>query len=102
MRSFLYTLSLPLRNQLDFTYDNALDVIAIGFDPKRTVILSDVKHIDAQYEIAIQVAKRVTYSTVKAVFGFEDSSNIGIIFFPAIQAVPAFWNRRSPAKTCPA
>jgi tryptophanyl-tRNA synthetase len=32
----------------------------------------------------------MTFSTVRAVFGFQDSSNIGIIFFPAIQSVPAF------------
>jgi tryptophanyl-tRNA synthetase len=32
----------------------------------------------------------VTFSTAKAVFGFENSSNVGIVFFPAMQAVPCF------------
>ncbi|MBU7025231.1 MAG: tryptophan--tRNA ligase, partial [Theionarchaea archaeon] len=40
--------------------------------------------------IAVQIAKRVTFSTVKAVFGFTNSTNIGMIFFPAIQGVPCF------------
>jgi tryptophanyl-tRNA synthetase len=73
-----------------WAYENSLDIIAIGFDPKRTVIISDIKNIRHLYELAIKVAKHMTFSTVKAVFGFQDSSNIGIIFFPAIQSVPAF------------
>lgn len=32
----------------------------------------------------------MNYSAIKAIFGFEDSSNIGIVFFPAVQAVPCF------------
>ncbi|MFB0522395.1 MAG: tryptophan--tRNA ligase [Candidatus Bathyarchaeia archaeon] len=98
---FLVHPELSLEKAVGFTYDNALDVIAVGFDPEKTVILSDVKHIGAQYEIAIQVAKRVTFSTVKAVFGFEDSSNIGIIFFPAMQAVPCFLESALTGKNVP-
>jgi len=98
---FLVHPELTLEKSVGFTYDNALDVIAVGFDPEKTVILSDVKNIGAQYEIAIQVAKRVTFSTVKAVFGFEDSSNIGIIFFPAMQAVPCFLESARTGKNVP-
>ena len=72
-----------------WAYENALDIIAIGFDPKRTVIIADIKNIQYLYELAIKVARHMTFSTVKAVFGFQESSNIGMIFFPAIQAVPA-------------
>ena len=32
----------------------------------------------------------MTFSTVKAVFGFQDSTNIGMLFYPAVQAAPAF------------
>ena len=31
------------------------------------------------------------YSNVKAVFGFEPSTNIGLVFYTALQTVPAFW-----------
>lgn len=71
-------------------YENALDVIAVGFDPKKTSIIMDSELGGILYKIAIQIAKKITFSTVRAVFGFEESSNIGIIFFPAIQAVPCF------------
>ena len=87
---FLINPNSTIEISLGYTYDNALDVIAVGFDPKKTFIISDVEHIGALYELAIKIAKRITFSTVKATFGFEDSSNIGIIFFPAIQSVPCF------------
>ncbi|RJS88948.1 tryptophan--tRNA ligase [Candidatus Bathyarchaeota archaeon] len=87
---FLVNPELTLEDTARFTYENALDLIACGFEPGKMVIIRDVKDIGHLYRIALRVAKHVNYSTVKAIFGFEDSSNIGIIFFPAIQAVPCF------------
>ncbi len=87
---FLLHPEFTLEKTSGFTYENTLDLIAVGLDPERTKVISDVKHIKVLYDLAIKVAKHVTFSTVKAVFGFQDSSNIGIIFFPALQAVPAF------------
>jgi tryptophanyl-tRNA synthetase len=73
-----------------WAYENALDLIALGFDPKKTRIIVDTKNMDALYSLAIKIAKHVTFSTAKAVFGFRESTNIGMVFYPAIQAVPAF------------
>jgi len=72
-----------------WTYDNMLDVIAIGFNPKKTHFLIDTKHAGLMYPEAIKFAKKITFSTVKAAFGFTDSNNIGSIFYTAMQAVPA-------------
>ena len=71
-------------------YENMLDVIAIGFNPKKTHFIIDTKHASLIYPEAIRVAKKLTYSSVKATFGLKDSDNIGKIFFTSIQAVPAF------------
>jgi tryptophanyl-tRNA synthetase len=71
-------------------YDNILDIIAMGFDPKLTKIFLDTEYIRHLYPIAVEVAKRITYSTTQAVFGFENSNNIGEIFYTSIQAAPAF------------
>lgn len=71
-------------------YDNMLDVIALGFDPKKTHFLVDTKHANIMYPEAIKVAKKITFSTVKSVFGFKNDTNIGMIFFTSMQAVPAF------------
>lgn len=87
---YMYRDYLELEETIGNTYDNALDLIACGFDPKKTHIISDTENISHLYKIAVKVAKRVTYSTVKAVFGFKDSDNIGMIWFPAVQAAPCF------------
>jgi tryptophanyl-tRNA synthetase len=87
---FLIDQEMLLSTSTKWAYDNALDVIAIGFDPKKTQIIIDANDIYLLYKLALEISKHITFSTAKAVFGFEDSSNIGIIFFPAIQAAPAF------------
>lgn len=87
---FLYHDEFSLDRPQKWAYENALDLIALGFDPKKTRIIMDTKHIGTLYNLAIRIAKHMTYSTVRAVFGFQDSTNIGMLFYPAIQAVPAF------------
>ncbi len=71
-------------------YDNALDIIALGFDPKKTRIFMDSEMIRTLYPIALRVARRITFSTVKAVFGFTPSNNVGEVFYTSVQAVPCF------------
>jgi len=87
---FLIHPELSLDDTLGYTYDNALDLIATGLDPEKTHIISDVKSIGQLYRLALRVAKHVTFSTIKAIFGLTESDNIGIIWFPAIQATPCF------------
>lgn len=87
---FLYQNNFTLDNPQEWAYENALDLIAVGLDPKKTRIIMDTKNIETLYSLALQIAKHVTFSTARAVFGFQDSTNIGMIFYPAIQAAPAF------------
>ncbi len=70
--------------------ENMLDVIAVGFNPKKTHFIIDTKHVAILYPHAIQVAKKITFSTIKSTFGFNDSTNIGSIFFTSMQTVPSF------------
>ena len=44
------------------------------------------------YKNIIKIQKCVTFNQVKAIFGFDESSSIGKIAFPAIQAAPSFSN----------
>jgi tryptophanyl-tRNA synthetase len=87
---FLYSDQKSMEDVAKFTHENILDIIAVGFDPKKTKILIDTKDIKRIYPISLEIAKRITYSTVKAVFGFENSTNIGMIGFPPVQAAPCF------------
>jgi len=98
---FVFPYDLTLDQTIGYTYDNALDVIACGLDPEKTHILSDTEHIQHLYKIALQVSKRVTYSTAKAVFGFNDSDNIGMIWYPAMQAMTCFLQSEREGENIP-
>lgn len=87
---FLVNADLTMEQVREYTADNLLDIIAVGFNPKKTKIFTDLTYTRQLYTIASRVAKHVTFSTAKATFGFTESSNIGIIFFPAMQAAPCF------------
>jgi tryptophanyl-tRNA synthetase len=93
---------LELEETHSLAYENALDVIAMGFDPKKTFIFSNLDYAKSLYRIALPVAKRTTFSTAKAVFGFTNESNIGIVFFPAMQAAPCFLPSVLKGKKIPA
>jgi len=87
---FLFSDKLTLKETNNFAYENALDVIALGFKPKLTKIIIDTECADTLYPLALSVAKRITFSVVRAVFGFQNDTNVGQIFFTSMQAVPAF------------
>lgn len=87
---FMFRPDLTLEDTRKYAYENALDIIALGFDPEKTHIFLDTEYSNQLYRIAISVAKKVTFSTAKAVFGFNNSTNIGSIWFTSMQAAPAF------------
>jgi tryptophanyl-tRNA synthetase len=87
---FLYSQDRSREEIARYTYENILDIIAVGFNPHRTKIIIDTKHIQYLYPIATEIAKRITFSVAKSVFGFSSSTNIGMIGFPPIQAAPCF------------
>lgn len=93
---------LGLEEATKFGYENALDLVALGFEPEDTFIIYDVEDIDLLYDIALKVAKRITYSTTRATFGFQDSTNIGWVFWPSVQAVPCFIHAKLTGENVPA
>jgi tryptophanyl-tRNA synthetase len=99
---FLVDDDANLQQTRKYAYENALDLIALGFKPENTFIIYDVQDIDLLYDIALEVAKRITYSTAKATFGFQDSTNIGWIFWPALQAAPCFIHKKLTGENVPA
>lgn len=83
---------LKLEEAHKMAYENAKDIIAIGFDMNKTFIFSDLDYIGQCpefYRNMIRIQKCVTYNQVKGIFGFGDSDVIGKISFPSVQATPA-------------
>ncbi|KAI6089571.1 tryptophanyl-tRNA synthetase [Hypoxylon rubiginosum] len=88
---FLFKEKISVEDVMGYSRTNCQDIIAMGFDPDKTFIFSDFQFMGgAFYRNVVRFAKLVTYNTAKAVFGFDDSSNIGKIHFTSIQGATAF------------
>lgn len=70
--------------------ENAKDIIAFGFDVRKTFIFQDTEYIKQLYPNICKFQKKTTFNQAKGAFGFVGSSNIGQVSFCAIQAVPSF------------
>merc|ERR1712157_558638 len=79
-----------LKHYYGLTIENAKDIIACGFDKKKTFIFSDCEYVGHMYPNIVRTWKAITYNTARGAFGFEGQSNIGQSAFPAIQAAPSF------------
>ena len=82
--------NLTLDETKKYAYENALDFIALGFKPENTKIIIDTENIQTLYPIAARVAKKINFSNTKAVFGFSNDTNIGMIFYTSLQSAPCF------------
>ncbi|MBS3816126.1 MAG: tryptophan--tRNA ligase [Candidatus Thermoplasmatota archaeon] len=87
---FLFNFDSTLEETHSYALENAKDIIALGFDPEKTHIFIDTDFIHELYPLALKVGKRLNFSNVKAVFGFDNSTNVGSIFYTAIQSAPCF------------
>jgi len=63
----------------------AKELIAYGFDPKKTYFIIDQIYTNI-YNLAIKLSKKVNYSEIKATYGYKPVQNIGLHFYPAVQS----------------
>jgi len=76
-----------------WTNENIRDIAAIGFNPNKTFIFKDTEFIGKIYPKLVEISRKITFSTAKAVFGFTNETNIGLIFYPAYQIAPTFFEK---------
>ncbi|KIM53700.1 hypothetical protein SCLCIDRAFT_1222567 [Scleroderma citrinum Foug A] len=90
---FLFKHELKVEQTHEFGRRNARDIIAVGFDLKKTFIFSDFDYVGGPFfRNVVKISRQISYNQAKATFGFTDSDNIGKIHFCAIQAAPSFSN----------
>lgn len=87
---YFFKENLTLEEAHRLAFENARDIIAIGFDLNKTFIFSDLDYIGTMYPNICRIQKKITYNQSRAVFGFQGSDNVGKSAFPAIQAAPSF------------
>lgn len=82
--------------------ENVKDVIACGFDVKKTFIFSNIDYIEHLYPTSLRIQKFTTYNQARAIFGFTGSDNIGKSAYTAVQASASFSSAfRIPLKGAP-
>ncbi|KAJ5141483.1 Tryptophan--tRNA ligase cytoplasmic [Penicillium atrosanguineum] len=88
---YMHSQKIEIEDAKRFTKLNARDIIAVGFDMKKTFIFSDFDFVGgAFYENICRMAKRITINQIRGTFGFNDSNNIGEFHFCATQSATAF------------
>jgi len=70
---------------LRYSIQLAKELIAYGFDPKRTYFIIDQIYTDI-YNLAFKLSKKINLSEIKATYGYKNEENIGLHFYPAVQS----------------
>jgi len=91
---FLFKDGLGWDDVQRYAAENIRDIAAVGFDPNKTFIFKDSEYVRNVYPLMLKIAKKITFSTARAVFGFTNKANIGEIFYPAYQIVPTFFENK--------
>jgi tryptophanyl-tRNA synthetase len=63
----------------------AKEMLAYGFDPHNTYFIIDQIYTDI-YNLAIKLSKKLTLNEIIAVYGYTQSDNPGLFFYPTIQS----------------
>ena len=75
---FLWKKDLTLEEANRLAHENAKDIIACGFNPKKTFIFSDLEYMSpAFYSNILKIQDKVNFSKARAIFGFDDQASIG-------------------------
>ena len=78
---------LTIDHVVKMDYENLLDIIAMGFKPDKTEIMMDLVNMKQEmYNLAMDISSHMTANTVRSAMGFTGENNIGIQFYPAMQA----------------
>jgi tryptophanyl-tRNA synthetase len=88
---FLFKKELKLNEIEPLIKEDITELISIGFNPEKTFIFRNSEYIKNMYPLVLEISKRLTFSQVRNTFGFENSSNIGQIFYPSLQIAPSMF-----------
>lgn len=76
---------------LTYAHDNIRDIIALGFDPRKTFIYTDYEFLGGHfYWNTSEFESMLTLNQATGAFGFGPSTNVGLIAYGAKQCVAAF------------
>ncbi|MBI2579247.1 MAG: tryptophan--tRNA ligase [Candidatus Aenigmarchaeota archaeon] len=84
--TYVFKKQASLEKATQIAYEQVIpDIIALGFKKGRTHIFVSTEE-KRVYELAVKLSTRTTFSTIKAIFGFDNETNPGAIFYTIVQA----------------
>uniref|UniRef100_A0A0N4ZQ81 Tryptophan--tRNA ligase, cytoplasmic n=1 Tax=Parastrongyloides trichosuri TaxID=131310 RepID=A0A0N4ZQ81_PARTI len=82
---------IKLEESTKMAHENMKDIIACGFDPKKTFMFTNSEYMNpAFYRNVLKIWKVVTNNQARSIFGFTGEDSMGKAAFPAIEAAPCF------------
>jgi tryptophanyl-tRNA synthetase len=75
----LFNEKLTFETALEFAMENARDIIALGFDVKKTFLYSDLKYVSNHILMnAWEFSKYIPFNQVRGAFGFDGRSVVAV------------------------
>ena len=87
----LHSKGLTIDDVKRYDVDNAKDIIAFGFDPKKTFVFSNLDFVGgAFYQNIVGVARHISVKDIKDALGFGDDDNVGMFYCCSTQSAGTF------------
>ena len=87
----LHDKDLALKDIRQYDIANAKDILAFGFDIKRTFMFSNIDFVGgAFYQNIIALARQISIRSVKSALGFNDDHNVGMFYCCSTQSAGCF------------
>lgn len=87
----LHSKGLTIHDVRRYNVDNAKDILAFGFNPKKTFIFSNLDFVGgAFYQNIIGVARHISVKDIKHALGFSDEDNVGMFYCCSTQSAGTF------------
>lgn len=74
---------------MGYTEGNSKDIIACGFNPKKTFMFSSFKYETYMRPLVAQINKKMSVHVTNKIYGFDDQCNVGQLSWPSYQMAPA-------------
>ena len=91
MKNIILKKGFPLEEANRLTRENAKDIIACGFNPKKTWIFSNLETVGGSlYRNIVLIMKHTSGNMIHGIYGLDLNNSVGQFSWPCFQAAPAF------------
>lgn len=81
----------PVEYYNKLAYQNAVDIIACGFNPDKTYIFSNYRQLGKElYQNVVRINQCTTGNQIRGIYGLDLNCNMGQLSWPAFQCSPAY------------